>query len=483
MPGMPLRAEAGADGGVHRYFDASGDGVADCAEICGPDGRLTALAYDPEQDGAFADRVEFATAQADAPALWIILDSIPYAMVGEAVENGQFPAFGPPTRIISPFPVMTDPCLAEFFGCSPSPGVESLHYDGERLTRGFDTYTSESNSAWVDSAHYALDAIYHGLAYKFPHMWCRHELKRIRETFLEMPRPLTIGYMMSTSGLGAGHGREGHAFAIELAARMCRRLLFETRGRVRITLMSDHGHAFAPAFRRLRVGHELAKRGFSLRDRLDGPDDVVVPEFGAVSCVAVHTRDPARVARACVEIEGVELATYRDDDRIVVLSAAGRASIRARRDAEGGLSFRYEPEAGDPLELRPLLERLAADGQLPADGYVFDDVLFELTRDHLYPDALARLWRAFDGLFVHAPQVLLSLAPGYYGASNFIDAALNVSATHGDLRADGSSGFVLSTDKALPPVVRMADLRELLEAEPEGRDARRQGVSSSAPPN
>jgi hypothetical protein len=251
-------------------------------------------------------------------------------------------------------------------------------------------------------------------------------------------------------------GRNGHHAALVRLDRMCQQIVYDTRGRVQITLLSDHGHNLV-ASRRLSLVDELQRCGYRVRTSLQGPDDVVVPEFGAVNCAALHTRSPAAVARDVIGIDGVELTSYRTDGDVVVLSRQGRARI-SRSDGR----YCYRAERGDPLRLLPILETLAARGEVDSQGYVRDDVLFAATTDHVYPDVVHRLWRAFNGLVTHTPDVLVSVEDGWHCGNPTLSKILDMSAIHGNLNALSSTAFVMTTVEPLPPVLRMQDLADAL---------------------
>jgi len=494
FPAEPLVREDLPGGTVELRYDLDDDGAADFAECLSPEGRIVALRYGPANGAGAADAntvVLAALAADECRELLIILDSIPFGLVEAARDAGRFRLFYPPSRIISPFPVMTDVCLSEFFAVSPCPGVESNYYDGERLTDGYGTYLGEANLPWLRFTDYHLDPRLHGWAYLRPRAWLDHELRRTQELFRESAARTFAAYSVAPSGIGMKHGREGHRACLARLDRFCKFIAYETRGRVRITLMSDHGHNFVRS-RRLNLSRLLAHEGYRPTDSLRRPGDVVIPEFGLVTCAAIHTREPGKVAAAVVGFEGVDLAAYLDDrsgsdedrpqpacgtgvlpvdprvispsrrrchkaGRVVVLSADGRATL-----SRLGGGYRYVAEVGDPLQLVPILERLRADDLVDADGFVADAVLFDATVDHAYPDAVHRLWRAFHGLVRHTPDVLVSLEDGRRHGDFFMSELLKPAATHGNLLAPGSSGFVMTMAGPLPAVLRMEDVRAAL---------------------
>jgi hypothetical protein len=112
----------------------------------------------------------------------------------------------------------------------------------------------------------------------------------------------------------------------------------------------------------------------------------------------------------------------------------------------------------------PFWQKLVSDGKTDSDGFIRDDVLFEATKDHEYPDSIHRVWRAFHGLMVHTPQVMIAVADGYHCGSKLMSKIYSMQAAHGNLGMLSSSGVVITTAGPLPPVMRMADLRRALQS-------------------
>ncbi len=455
FPIAPLRVENAAEGRVERWYDTNGNGTADYGEALSAEGRVVTLVYDTDEDGGADETVELA----DVPAgeqrhLLMQIDSVPHGIVAELQRLGRFRLFHRATRIISVFPVMTDLALSEFFGTSPCPGVEAGYFDGKRLRDGYEVYANRGNVPWQQHVDYAIRPIAQAFGYLDPLPWYDHELKEIDMIFRQQGRRMTIGYSVGGSAMGSNFGRNGHEVAMIHADRFCQQLVFETRGRARCHLMSDHGHNLMPS-ERIPLADLLAEMGYRKARTLNGPYDVVVPQFGIVTMAVVHTRVPERVAHDVLGIEGVEQSIWRPEpDHLVVLSRDGEAHVE-----RGDAGFRYRAVRGDPLEMLPILERLAADGKVGADGFVEDRVLFAATQSHVYPDALYRLWRAFHGLIVNTPDVMVCTADGYHCGSLYMTQTIQLRAAHGNLRAPSSTGFAVSMSGELPEVVRMADLR------------------------
>lgn len=461
FPSDPISQQRRVDGVVEVFYDTDRDGDADYSEIIGHQGMVESLRNElGAEDQAPANPLPSpAQLQDQVRHLVIILDSIPFDMVREFYGRGHFRHFHPPSRVISPFPVMTDLSLSEFFGTSPSRSMEARFYDGRGVNLGYGTYVREENSSWLQELDYYLSFNAHGSVYLDPHPWFDHELRHIQDQFLKEDGPLFIGYSVGTSALGAKYGADGHRAALEELDRFCRWIIHHLRGRVHITLLSDHGHDMTPS-RWVDLNHELRQKGYSVRTRLRNPKDVILPAFGMVSCAAVHCLDPAAVAADLVDVEGVGLVFYRDGQGgTTVLSRDGRARIVVQGDR-----YAYRSANGDPLRLKEAFAELTERGQVDAEGFVEDRALFEATADHAFPDSLHRLYRATNGLIEHAPDVYVSLMPGYYTAAKSMKRLMRLRASHGSLDAISSSGFVLTTAGAVDKAMRMEDLRGVLRA-------------------
>lgn len=457
---------------IERGYDLNGDGRIEYSQLLSPQGPITVLRFDPDGDGQIDDEVDRvalaaqnaiatgpATASAsEVPHLVLLLDSVPYSMVRDLYEQGRLRLFHRPSRVIPPFPVMTDLCYCEFFGVSPSPGVEAQFYDGRRMNNGFDNYIAGENAPWYRCIDYHIKPWQHGPTYLWPNGWFRHELRDIQRARKASTANLFIGYCVGTSAFGSGRGRNGHQVGLILVDRLAEELTYHYRGRIQITVMSDHGHNLLRS-ERIPLRKYVERCGYRVTDKLERDFDVVIPEFGPVSVSHLYSRQPAPLARDAVGLEGVDLALYRTpEDRIVVLNRDGRASIAARDGR-----FRYEAEFGDPLQLRAIWAELARRGAIDADGFAGDRELFEATCNHVYPDPLARVWRAFHGLTVSTPDVILSLHEGYHVGNEMLSNAIVMRAVHGNLRGLSSETFVMSTAGELPPVLRTEQVRaELL---------------------
>ncbi|MGH9787266.1 MAG: hypothetical protein ACRD4U_01010, partial [Candidatus Acidiferrales bacterium] len=195
----------------------------------------------------------------------------------------------------------------------------------------------------------------------------------------------------------------------------------------------------------------LRRAGFRVEGSLKDDRSVVLPQFGLISNAVLYTNPgrEAAAAEAALKAKGVDLAVYREGVSLVVVSAKGRARIDRRVSDDGAERFRYLAEAGDPLALNCVAEELIHAGLADVDGFISEDKWLAATANHLYPDPLRRLWRAFDGLIRQPASVIVSLKDGYYTGSIWLNLFAWMQATHGSLRRAQSLGVVLSTTPAL----------------------------------
>lgn len=460
FPIVPLCTQDTPSGGTDRVYDTNGDGKPDYHERLSSDGIITTIGYDTNGDGEIDEEIDIAAIpEKEHRHLILVLDSIPFAMVQEAWFQGRLRFFGPPTRVVSTFPVMTDLALAELFNISPTPGIESEYFDGQQLSNGYLVYANKGNAPWHDYVDWRLEPIMHASAYLSPQAWYDHELRIVQDTFNASTRDKFTAYFVGTSAIGARIGRTGHHMGLVRLDRFCQELMHKTRGRVRFTLLSDHGHNMAIS-QRVPLSDVLRQLSYRTSRTLEKPYDVVVPEFGMVTCAAIHTDTPDTVARDVVSIEGIELSAYLDarHDEVVVLSRDGRARI-----SHSSSGLRYQPEFGDPLAMLPILDKLAQAGSIDPQGFADDHALFQATVDHAYPDAVYRLWRAFHGLVVNTPQILVSVQDGYHCGSPTQSSLIRLTAAHGNLRPMSSLGFAMTMAGQLPPAIRMANLGKALQ--------------------
>jgi len=406
--------------------------------------------------------------------LILSLDGVGYALVEALMREGHFALFHRPARLIAPFPTLTNPAFIEILrplGAPPSPGYEDYYFDptANAMRGGFwhrfrrRTFIEGTFRELFD---YHPSGVTMTLEYAAPPLsaWldAQLSLQKALGRFKRSSDALFIAYVSATDPL-AHLGGEGllRRFLVTLDRKL-EQLFLEFEGRVHITLFSDHGNLFA-RYRRAELQEALRADGFRLGNRLEGERSVVQPRYGLVGCAVFYIAEAQepRVAEVLALVPGVDIVAYHRNGMVYVVGPRGRARIERRGDR-----YRYLTFTGDPLQLVPILDRLRAEGRMDEEGFVADADLFAATHAHSYPDALRRLWEGLTGSVRYPASVLVSLEDGYYDGSDVLDLFAILRATHGNLRRAQTEGFVLTTAKELPEVIRAADVWSALGLPP-----------------
>jgi hypothetical protein len=444
-----------------RAFDASGDGRVDFWQYLQADGRIHALAYAADQAGCPGPRIDLGEVDPnECPHFLIALDGVPYDVVDQLYRDGSFRLFHPPARVLCPFPAMTDLALAAVFHTAPCPAYQALYFDrpADRLSDSTAVYLSGRNSPWARAMTYRCSFWWDTLVYLDPQPVFDHELRGMLRAFRGVDAGEAYAYSVGSAGLGTRGGRPAMEAYLRLIDQLCERIVYERQGRVKITLTADHGHDLVEN-RVISFDQTLIDGGYRSANSLHKPRDVVTIAYGLVTYAEFHTTDPAGVAQCLLKHEDVEFACYPDGDTVIVCNRAGRARI-----TKGARGFVYDAHEGDPLKLAAIIEKLRIAGKVTAAGEIDGAALFDATLEQYYPDPLARVWEAFNGLVENPPDVIVNLRDGACHGSHFFHAMLGkVASTHGSLNRMNSTAFVLTMLGDLPPVLRSSEVLPALE--------------------
>jgi len=461
-PRLPAPLEHHTQDARTWVFDVNHDQRPDFWHFGGPDGRKTGIAYAAQGGDAPGQRIDLdALDAADCPHFLIALDGVPFEIVDELYRAGHFRFFYPPARVINCFPGMTDLALSDLFHVRPCRAYQALYYDraAGRLSSGSGDYLSAANSPWVAHMDYRCSFWWDALVYLNPQAVFNHELKGILRAFRRIDTGWGCAYSVGTAGLGTRQGRPGIEEYLRTIERLCEQIIYERRGRVKLTLVADHGHNLVEN-RRVSFRPLLAECGYRPARQLRRPQDVVTISYGLVTCADFHTDDPAGVAECLLRHADVELTCYPADGAVVVRDRAGLARI-----LPGQQGYRYEPVSGDPLQLVEIIATLRAAGHVNATGEIDPDALFTATLEHYYPDPLDRIWNAFNGLVEHPADVIVSLRDGAcHGSRFFYTMVGTMSSTHGGLNRVNSTTFVMTMLGNLPPALRTREVLPALES-------------------
>ena len=378
--------------------------------------------------------------------LLLCLDGVPHKLIEAARHRGLFDGFGPPTHLLSPFPTMTNVALSAMFGATPPAGYESLYFDraaGE-LRGGIRKYLGRRTpdkipSSYMDDLDYQEPLPFEFLIYVAPESIWRADMQKFRERFRSAPRNRDyFAFLKATDGLLHGQGPARLAVVLESLDKILKEIQSYCGSETEIVMFSDHGMNLEEN-RRVELASTLRRRGF----------DVVIPAFGLCSYAAVYCEEQRvpDVARASVEIEGVDFAIYKDDREVVVESNRGQARIQSNGDA-----FRYVAVSGDPLELGSFEK-----------GFKTDKNWFAETARHRYPDAVPNIYKSlFTTRVKHTADILVSLHDGYYYGWSPFGRFVRLRATHGNALQASSNAFLMSTHRHFPEFVRADDAKALL---------------------
>src|ERR1044072_4398325 len=276
------------------------------------------------------------------------LDGVPHQLIAQAKSRGLFDAFGAPTRLLSPFPTMTNVALSAMLGASPPAGYESLYFDrkAKELRGGIGKYLGRRTpdkipSSYMDDLDYQEPLPFEFLIYVAPEKIWRADMQRFRERFRAAPQNRDyFAFLKATDGLLHAQGPARLGIALESLDQILREIQHYCGNETEIVMFSDHGMNLEEN-RRADLSSTLQRRGYR----------VVIPAFGLCSYAAVYCHDADQIpeiAVASAEVTGIDFAVYKDVADVVVESERGRARIEYEAGTE---SYRYVMTSGDPLEL------------------------------------------------------------------------------------------------------------------------------------
>jgi hypothetical protein len=283
---------------------------------------------------------------------------------------------------------------------------------------------------------------------------------RLKQKFRSSREPVFFAYMGASDSLAhLGGKRLLKRFLVRLDETI-KDLVREEGGRIQVTIFSDHGNDFRN-YRRVALKSALRAAKFKLHDKLKDAQSVVLPQFGLIGCAVMWTKESneARLAEAVSRVRGVDFASYEKDGAVYVLNEKGSAIIERR-----GERFRYRVLLGDPFELLSAVESFKRRGRVDSDDFIADADWFAATIESARPDVLRRVLEGVSERVPNRANVIVNFADGYYTGSASLDVFAFLQATHGNLGAGQSFGFVMSNARELPAHIRARDVWEAIGA-------------------
>ena len=229
--------------------------------------------------------------------LLLCLDGVPHKLIIAAKERGLFSRFGPPTRLLSPFPTMTNVALSAMFSATPPPGYESLYFDrsARELRGGIRKYLGRRTpdkipSSYMDDLDYQEPLPFEFLIYVAPERVWRADMQRFRERFRAAPQDRDyFAVLKATDGLLHAQGPSRLNVALESLDKILTEIRKHCGSETEIVLFSDHGMNLEEN-KRVPLTTELQRRGFQVGPRLANSNGraLSIPAFGLCSYVAVY---------------------------------------------------------------------------------------------------------------------------------------------------------------------------------------------------
>jgi hypothetical protein len=406
--------------------------------------------------------------------LLLCLDGVPHELIQGAQQRGLFDFFHSPTRLLSPFPTMTNVALSAMLCASPPAGYESLYFDRKtkQLEGGIRKYVGwrtpdKIPSSYMDELDYQEPLMFEFLIYVAAETVWRSDMQRFREGFLAAPSDRDyFAFLKATDGLLHTQGPDRLAIALQSLDAILKEIRQVCGSETEIVLFSDHGMNLQEN-RRSNLASNLQRHGFRVRSSLvdQTKRSVCIPAFGLCSYAAAYCASDElipEVANSLIDERGVDFVVFREEDGVVVLGERGKARIE-QRGTNGDRSYRYVPMSGDPLQLNSIATALRASGEIDADGFGKDGVWFAKTKNHQYPDPLRNIYHSMHSARVkHTADVLISLRDGYYYGWSPFGRFVRLAATHGNALRASTNAFLMSTHRVLPEFVRADDARVLL---------------------
>jgi hypothetical protein len=417
------------DGSGVVEVDEDADGRIDLWRSAGPEGPAEVRAPAPGSD----------------PPRTVVLaiDAIPYGLFADLQREGRFRAFFPASRLVAPFPSLTNLGFSAILRSPPPRGYEDLYFDPERdafVGGAWDRLIGEYKE--IAPFHEAFDweepRLWGAFVFYLPDRVREAELLRIEEILMSRARgvPDPVGekdselilYMGSTDAVGHVGGREALREHLLRVDEILDRFLAAGGGRDRVVLLSDHGMSETPS-QLFDLEAALERAGFCVALAGEGPRDVVAPAYGLVGSIQLYTSpgQEEAVARAVVAQEGADFAVWRATPPPGVAVAEDFA-VRAV-DAAG---------SPDPLD-RP---------------------------DDAYPMLRERVRQALTDPTLNPADVLVSLEDGWHYGSALFDRLVKIRGTHGSARASSSVGFLASNVDRTPAWIAAEDAFPWLGLDP-----------------
>ena len=447
-----------------RFYDVHHTGKADFAILKDETGRLNVLAYDDAGDGHFDRTYRLSDyANQDVPHVVLMIDSMPYRMVAKRYEAGEWHWFYPPQKVIPPFPSMSIVIFNEIVHGPPLKAAIERYYDPQMNSVNNQVFALAFGHQfpWQYRLDFQEDKYWKtGMVYLNPRPWYQYELAGAKRAADESLNSVVLTYLVSGSGMASKYGEKGINEALDQIEQFCMQLLYERRGAIKISILSDHGHNLSLSQNVTQdICDTLRKVGFNPTKHIkNARQDVFVEVDGLATYFGVRTTQSGKVADVLLSCPEVQLALYQEGESVMIRDVKSVAAITCH-----GTALKYTPITGDVLGYKPLLQKLASEGKIDAAGFVEDQVWLEETSDLEWPDVPRRAWDAFHRLVVNPSSVMFTLQDGFCAGYGNLDKWILMESTHGGLNQINSDAVLMTMTSPIPKVLRSRDVLPAIE--------------------
>lgn len=395
----------------------------------------------------------------------ICVDGVGYSTIMKMREKGRFKIFQEPSRMISPFPTLTNLSISQIMqpvGAKETAGYEDNYFDwnANKMKGGLITRFDESSfikGTFRELFDYHPSAIKSGLGYALPplstYVESLSDVFRLKQKVKSSREPVFYAYIGSTDSLSHLGGEKMVRAFLGYLEDVLTDIVKEGKGKTQVTIFSDHGNHYRK-YKRAGLKDLIKKSGFKIENKINDERSVVMPQFGLIGCALLFTREKneEEIAAKVSKVEGVDFAAYEDDGIVHVVSNNGAATIEKK-----GEKFRYKSN-GDPLDLLSVQRELNKQNKVDNEGFANDGDWFAVSCNSNNPDAIKRVYDGVTSLVKNRATVIVNFEDGYYSGSKLLDIFAFLQATHGNLGKEQSFGFVMTTEKDLPDYIRAENL-------------------------
>jgi hypothetical protein len=395
----------------------------------------------------------------------ICVDGVGYSTIMKMREKGRFKIFQEPSRMISPFPTLTNLSISQIMqpvGAKETAGYEDNYFDwnANKLKGGLITRFDESKfikGTFRELFDYHPSAIKSGLGYALPplstYLESLSDVFRLKQKVKSSGEPVFYAYIGSTDSLSHLGGETMVRAFLGYLENVLTDVVKESKGKTQVTIFSDHGNHYRK-YKRAGLKEAINKAKFRLENKINDERSVVMPQFGLIGCVLLFAQEKneEELAVKVSKVEGVKFAAYQNDGVVHIISDNKTATIEKK-----GEKFRYK-SSGDPLDLLSAQRELNKQNKIDNEGFANDKDWFAVSCNSDNPDAIKRVYDGVTSLVKNRATVIVNLKDGYYSGSKLLDIFAFLQATHGNLGKEQSFGFVMTTDKDLPDFIRAENL-------------------------